>query len=1519
MHTLSKRLNRWLNIWLVFTLVGSLLSPVPLAAASPLEPDPSVWRSNDYSRDRSQRMMIDPVPTSGGRAKKDMADSNPTLPAQASVPAPHPFSLPFDSSLGGFSQRPALIPSFQSSWSPPVLVSSNIYGAPAVAILGNLAYTVWAGPGSDLTAQLFLATSTDGGQTWSPSGGQQIPISTAEVDTNPAIVVNPNGGDIYVAYVNDEIVYLIHSNNGGQNWSQIQNITSYLGRFNLAIDGNGYLYLLLYDTTRTYILNSQNQGQSWQTSLELPYYDPGGFYCPGDGYLASGEVVYLLYELCDGSLQTYQSQNGGQSWVLRSTLSDPEGFIVDVAAVGLEVYRLVNVWPNLKVKASSDGGVTWPIDSVITSSFSGDPPRITARGPGQPIVGWRSMAGGAHLEVAESADGGQSWSTGTSLGNMGCNYHDLTADPATGGVVAVWGWNCSTLFASASVGSAQTYSISGTVTWTQSGNPIGGVTVEAKQGGVTIGSDTTDSTTGAYQITGLPAGTYELTASREGYTFVSAANPGQSTIQIQLTANTTDQNFIAVSEPPPTVPDTPDGEVFKGAGWLRYDNINPDTAYRANNVHWNVERSEDILAVESLDPSADLSTQIEIFSNPAGENVDTLVRLDDPERHNRTVNERGPLPSDSPLWPNILAQNDCGAIEDWMEDVDQHYADVIRQAPSVDKFILANEPNHATDEWNYRAEQYAFVFDCYYTRWLEHEFEEGVGRRPHALYVAGPGQEAGRPQYQWQDFLQDEFNNIDRTDGFAMHVYGYATGAGDVDGNSLFKWWLDRTMAYMNNYSTSLPLIISEYNPGATPGDVNEPADWEEWLERTYCWTLSAQQSYPNVQLRGLIYFVDEPSPSRGPDPQWDPVSLSTDETNRRQVWLNLDNDFTGFGFAPSAGDYTDWCLDGSGASRQNDLANLYVSISDDMIQFPQNSPLPAAQSSPPNQIGGVISGTLGVWGDSTVYYVTDDLEIPTGQTLTIEAGTTLVFSPTQRMVVAGQLHANGNTVFPIRFISPDAVGWEGVQVQSSAANSWCTGCSLENIRANGVALQVEAPFAFRSSFIHNVPGGTAISSTVPMTLSHVVIDYVDTGIHFSGQSTQTHSISHITLNRCERGVINQSQILTLNNNIITTCGVAVSTELTGTTVSSYTLFHGNGQNFATEVGSTLTQGPGLLNGPPNFVDFPDDVTLRADSLAVDAADPQSPYDRELGYNGGRADLGAYGNSWRAPQRPPLDQMGVTLVTDMPSLNGLPGKTLSYTLTLQNSGSVTDTYGIVVQPSDSRFDISFMQNYNEDYFFAELVPQEQISVTLWVQIPLTSTLSASNTIAVKAVGRYGVQTETELTMLIPSFQEVNGQVVMEAEHFSGRIDQGNRTWLTQTVLSGYSGEGYVNTSPDTDLQFTTAYTTNSPELDYTLNFTTTGVYTVWLRGYAPNGAGDSVYIGLDNQPVTIVTQFAPRAWTWTRTNTQGNPVTLEITQPGLHTLQLWQREDGLRVDKILLTTDGEYNPSGNGPPESEIR
>lgn len=50
---------------------------------------------------------------------------------------------------------------------------------------------------------------------------------------------------------------------------------------------------------------------------------------------------------------------------------------------------------------------------------------------------------------------------------------------------------------------------------------------------------------------------------------------------------------------------------------------------------------------------------------------------------------------------------------------------------------------------------------------------------------------------------------------------------------------------------------------------------------------------------------------------------------------------------------------------------------------------------------------------------------------------------------------------------------------------------------------------------------------------------------------------------------------------------------------------------------------------------------------------------------------------------------------------------------------------------------------------------------------------------------------------------------------------------------------------------------------------------------------------------------------------QGSPAVIEITDQGLHTLRLWPREDGLRLDRILLTIDQGYESTGEGPVESQ--
>jgi hypothetical protein len=44
--------------------------------------------------------------------------------------------------------------------------------------------------------------------------------------------------------------------------------------------------------------------------------------------------------------------------------------------------------------------------------------------------------------------------------------------------------------------------------------------------------------------------------------------------------------------------------------------------------------------------------------------------------------------------------------------------------------------------------------------------------------------------------------------------------------------------------------------------------------------------------------------------------------------------------------------------------------------------------------------------------------------------------------------------------------------------------------------------------------------------------------------------------------------------------------------------------------------------------------------------------------------------------------------------------------------------------------------------------------------------------------------------------------------------------------------------------------------------------------------------------------------------------TFEVTSVGIHTFNLWMREDGLIVDKIVLTTNPDYVPTGDGPAEN---
>jgi len=160
------------------------------------------------------------------------------------------------------------------------------------------------------------------------------------------------------------------------------------------------------------------------------------------------------------------------------------------------------------------------------------------------------------------------------------------------------------------------------------------------------------------------------------------------------------------------------------------------------------------------------------------------------------------------------------------------------------------------------------------------------------------------------------------------------------------------------------------------------------------------------------------------------------------------------------------------------------------------------------------------------------------------------------------------------------------------------------------------------------------------------------------------------------------------------------------------------------------------------------------------------------------------------------------------------------------------------------------------------------------------------------------------------FQEIDGLVVMEGENFTGadgRNDENGSEWRVASYISGFVGSGYVEIPPP---KGTNGAWENSCELTYEIRFTTAWKYNIWLRRYSEGGGSDSCWVGLDGTQMGTNDSAGDHGqWIWK------NLGTMSITA-GLHVFNLRRREAQYKVDRILLTTDSTYTPTGDGPPES---
>lgn len=165
----------------------------------------------------------------------------------------------------------------------------------------------------------------------------------------------------------------------------------------------------------------------------------------------------------------------------------------------------------------------------------------------------------------------------------------------------------------------------------------------------------------------------------------------------------------------------------------------------------------------------------------------------------------------------------------------------------------------------------------------------------------------------------------------------------------------------------------------------------------------------------------------------------------------------------------------------------------------------------------------------------------------------------------------------------------------------------------------------------------------------------------------------------------------------------------------------------------------------------------------------------------------------------------------------------------------------------------------------------------------------------------------------------DGLVSLEAEHNTTRVDKGGHPWLP-AAGEARSGGLAVEATPNVGVLINEGLADTSPRLDSLVDFVKSGPHYVWARGFAASAAEESVHFGLDRQARATADRvggFSWGDWSWSGvTLDEGTPAFLDVPSPGLHTVNVWMREDGFALHKIVLTTSPSQVREGLGPPES---
>jgi len=221
--------------------------------------------------------------------------------------------------------------------------------------------------------------------------------------------------------------------------------------------------------------------------------------------------------------------------------------------------------------------------------------------------------------------------------------------------------------------------------------------------------------------------------------------------------------------------------------------------------------------------------------------------------------------------------------------------------------------------------------------------------------------------------------------------------------------------------------------------------------------------------------------------------------------------------------------------------------------------------------------------------------------------------------------------------------GYRGAYIKCSSSSSllsatpYFENCVFSNNTNYGVfASSYSAPYLYGCKFLANVQSGAYCGSNKPMIIRNCVAkgngraNYNDGGIYVG-------SAGHVSVINC-----------TVVNNL--KCGIVASNSSVDLKIKNSIIWHTNTCDDLINCAATYScikdndAGLGNIHPAigPNFVDINNDYHLQENSICIDAGEPWADYSNEPSPNGGRIDLGAYGNTSEATSAIDDNNDGIT-------------------------------------------------------------------------------------------------------------------------------------------------------------------------------------------------------------------------------------------------------------------------------------